>query len=376
MKILIMGGTGAMGKEIVALLAKNRENCVKVTSRQKFDSNENITYLQGNAMEMGFIEPLLKNEKFDVVVDFMLYSVMQFRERYELLLQSCKQYIFFSSARVYAASDMPVMEESPRLLDVTTDMEYLKDEEYSLTKAKEEDILKSSNYQNYVIIRPYKTYNDNRLQLGVFEKEQWFHRAVLGKTVVVPGSIEDLHTSLTSAKDNAKVLHRIIGDMSLNGEVIQIANPERITWGEVIQLYSSCIEKRYGRKLKVFYAKDTSEIEALFNNKYRIKYDGLVDRVFDDSKIKSLMGEEFSWTPVSVGLIECVNHGIEQYEEETSPIKNLRMKNYSIEGLYDKLAGEYISVFAIPGIKNRLKYLIYHTIDAETIRKIKQLISR
>lgn len=35
MKILIMGGTGAMGKEIVALLAKNRENCVKVTSRQK-----------------------------------------------------------------------------------------------------------------------------------------------------------------------------------------------------------------------------------------------------------------------------------------------------------------------------------------------------
>ncbi len=365
-----------MGKEIVALLAKNRENCVKVTSRQKFDSNENITYLQGNAMEMGFIEPLLKNEKFDVVVDFMLYSVMQFRERYELLLQSCKQYIFFSSARVYATSDMPVMEESPRLLDVTTDMEYLKDEEYSLTKAKEEDILKSSNYQNYVIIRPYKTYNDNRLQLGVFEKEQWFHRAVLGKTVVVPGNIEDLHTSLTSAKDNAKVLHRIIGDMSLNGEVIQIANPERITWGEVIQLYSSCIEKRYGRKLKVFYAKDTSEIEALFNNKYRIKYDGLVDRVFDDSKIKSLMGEEFSWTPVSVGLIECVNHGIEQYEEETSPIKNLRMKNYSIEGLYDKLAGEYISVFAIPGIKNRLKYLIYHTIDAETIRKIKQLISR
>ena len=376
MKILIMGGTGAMGKEIVALLAKNRENCVKVTSRQKFDSNENITYLQGNAMEMGFIEPLLKNEKFDVVVDFMLYSVMQFRERYELLLQSCKQYIFFSSARVYAASDMPVMEESPRLLDVTTDMEYLKDEEYSLTKAKEEDILKSSNYQNYVIIRPYKTYNDNRLQLGVFEKEQWFHRAVLGKTVVVPGSIEDLHTSLTSAKDNAKVLHRIIGDMSLNGEIIQIANPERITWGEVIQLYSFCIEKRYGRKMKVFYAKDTSEIEALFNNKYRIKYDGLVDRVFDDSKIKSLMGEEFSWTPVSVGRIECVNHGIEQYEEETSPIKNLRMKNYSIEGLYDKLAGEYISVFAIPGIKNRLKYLIYHTIDAETIRKIRQLISR
>lgn len=364
-----MGGTGAIGQELVPVLAQEVGNKIVVTSRRKINSVDRIQYVQGNAKSIDFIKSLLENGNFDVIVDFMLYSTNEFRDRQKLLLSSCKQYIFFSSSRVYAPSDKPLNEKAVRLLDVSTDKEFLEDGEYSLTKAAEEDSLKKSEFKNWVIIRPYKTYSNSRLQLGVLELEQWLYRAMLEKSVVVPGDIEHLHTSLTYSKDTAKILKYIIGNTTLNGETIQIANPESITWGDVIRIYSQCIEKKYGKKMKVFYAKDTSEIELLFNNKYRIKYDGLIDRVFDDSKITALIGSQFSWTSLNVGLTECVNFALEQNN-------NLTIQNFGIEGMYDKLTREFTPLSAIPGNKNRLKYLLHYTFSEKKIKAIKQLICR
>lgn len=137
MKILILGGTGAMGQELVPLLAKTPDNMLVITSRKKQKSSGNIRYIQGNAMNLDFITDLLRKNSYDIIVDFMLYSVEEFISRYELLLKSCKQYLFFSSARVYATSDKLVNEDSARLLDISKDQEYLSAGEYSPTKAKE-----------------------------------------------------------------------------------------------------------------------------------------------------------------------------------------------------------------------------------------------
>ncbi|MEO2263754.1 hypothetical protein [Dorea sp. YH-dor228] len=54
-------------------------------------------------------------------------------------------------------------EESPRLLDVCRDADYLKTEEYALKKAKEEDFLKQKG-KNWTIVRPSITYNSERLR--------------------------------------------------------------------------------------------------------------------------------------------------------------------------------------------------------------------
>lgn len=372
MRILILGGTGAIGEELVPILASDKENQLVVTSRRKLNSCENISYVQGNAMDMNFVISLLENACFDVIVDFMLYSVNQFKERYELFLKSCKQYLFFSSARVYAASDTPIKESSRRLLDVTEDLDFLQDGEYSLTKAMEEDILQSSTFNNWVIIRPYKTYSNGRLQLGVFEKEQWLYRATAGKGVLAAGNIKNLHTSLTSSKDTAKVLNRIVGDLTINGDIIQIANPEKITWGQVVQIYSDCVEVHCGKKLDVFYAEDTTNIEVIFKNKYRIKYDGLIDRIFDDSKVKALMGSDFSWTPVSIGLTDCTNAALERYEHDKN--RKCAVYDYRVEGFYDRMVGRHMPLSTIPGIKNRMKYMLWLSFDAAMIQKVKKLI--
>lgn len=49
-----------------------------------------------------------------------------------------------SSSRVYADSQTPITENSPRLLDVYKEEEYLKTDEYALSKARQEDILHRS----------------------------------------------------------------------------------------------------------------------------------------------------------------------------------------------------------------------------------------
>jgi len=170
MKILILGGTGAMGMSLVPVLAA--KDCkVYVTSRGKHENTAesggvgSAYYLQGDTHDDNFLWEIL-SAHYDAIVDFMVYTVKEFSRRVKLLLKSCEQYVFLSSSRVYAALNKPLTENSPRLLDVCEDEGYLATSEYALIKAREEDILRNSGKSNWTIIRPYITYNSNRLQLG------------------------------------------------------------------------------------------------------------------------------------------------------------------------------------------------------------------
>lgn len=370
MKMLILGGTGAMGEELVPLLAQNPTDILSVTSRKKRDSAHNINWIQGNAKDLSFITDIIKQDSYDVIVDFMLYSVEEFSERYELFLKSCKQYIFFSSARVYAASDKKITEDSERLLDVSKDEEFLLDGEYSLTKAKEEDILTRAIQNNWIIIRPYKTFNPNRLQLGVMEKEDWIFRAIAGKTVVTLGDITSLYTSLTSAGDTARILQRIIGDVSLNGQTIQIANPESITWGDVIEIYSECIEKIYGYRMKIWALNDTLDVELLLGNRYRIKYDGLVSRRFDDQKVRKIMGEDFIWSSTKEELTRCVLTYLKRIGNKRT------IRSYKIEGAYDRVVNEVEPLKNMHDLKSFCDYWMYRLFSVSTIHTVKTAVKK
>lgn len=194
MRILIMGGTGAMGSHLVGILAADPANELTVTTRKEFPSVENgcIRYVRGNAHDIGFVRSLVPvGAKWDCIVDFMVYTPDEFRERVDFLLSVCKQYVFLSSARVYAGSNEPIVETSPRLLDTVNDEVYLRTDEYALAKAREENLLSQSGKTNWVIVRPYITYSEIRLQLGVLEKEQWLYRAMNGRKIVFPKDIAE-----------------------------------------------------------------------------------------------------------------------------------------------------------------------------------------
>ena len=114
-----------------------------ITSRVKRDSYKKVKYIEGNAKSKTFLAEVLK-EPWDVIIDFMVYTTEEFSERINILLCAAKQYIFLSSARVYADSKEPIKETTPRLLDVSTDETFLSSDEYSLAKARQENLLKNS----------------------------------------------------------------------------------------------------------------------------------------------------------------------------------------------------------------------------------------
>ena len=114
-RILLLGGTGAMGEHLTRILAEQGDD-VHVTTRSCRMS------------EITFINDLLR-ESWDAIVDFMVYNTDEFRVRVSQLLKATKQYIFISSARVYGptnSSDELINEETPRLLDMIKDEEYQK----------------------------------------------------------------------------------------------------------------------------------------------------------------------------------------------------------------------------------------------------------
>lgn len=254
-----------------------------ITSRGDRESEGNITYVKGNARDIDFLKSLLVGQ-WDAIVDFMVYDTATFKSRVDLLLNSTSQYIYLSSSRVYAECKDLITEESPRLLDVCTDKKYLATDEYALTKARQENILRESGRDNWTIIRPYITYGKERLQLGVLEKEHWLYRALNGKSIVFNEEIASKTTTLTSGYDVARAMAELIGNTKAYGEAFHITNTKSITWCKVLDIYLDVLEKHLGNRPNVKFI-TLPQFISCFSTPYQVKYDRLFNREFDSSKI-------------------------------------------------------------------------------------------
>ena len=346
MKILILGGTGAMGTHLVDLL-NIKENEVLVTSRSSKDSLGKVSFISGNAKEIDFLSNLLIN-RWDVIVDFMVYNTGEFYERINLFLDSTSQYIFLSSARVYADSEKPMKETSSRLLDISTDKEFLGTDEYALSKCRQENILKQSGKNNWTIIRPYITYSSQRLQLGVFEKEDWLYRALNGKTIVFSEEINKCVTTMTSGFDVAKGIVPLVGNREAFGETFHITSPQPYKWSDILDIYLTVLEKHLGYRPKVF-LDNIENLKQYHDAPYQVKYDRLFNRTFDNSKIMKYV-DVYSFTTAEEGLKESLEKFI-----ENPKFKNIDWRKEAVKDMHTK---EVARIKEIPGFKQRINYIL------------------
>lgn len=349
MKILVLGGTGAMGVELVKLLAARNDE-VHVTSREAKEPNaQNVRYIQGNAHQTDFLEDVLRRDDYDAVVDFMVYKTDAFRQRMELLLGSTGQYCYLSSARVYAQSETPLTEESPRLLDVCEDRSYLETDEYALAKARQENLLRQSGKINWTIIRPYITYNSQRLQLGVFEKELWLYRVLQGQTVVIPEDILSRTTTLTWGGDVARGIAALVGNPRAYGQAFHITMQESIRWHEVLELYRHVFYEATGHVMKVKLIHSSERMGLAIGKQYQIKYDRLFDRTFDNGKFRQATGE-CEFTLPQEGLERCLRAFLERPKFRDITVK--------AQAWMDMETLERTPLSCFDGYDNKMKYLI------------------
>ncbi len=351
MKILLLGGTGAIGSYLADILsAENRVEKIVITTRnKKIIGGGKISYAIGNAKDYLFLQEQCRQYEWDAIVDFMSYKTEEFANRVKLLLSSTKQYIFISSARVYGNEEHPIRESSPLLLNSSQDKIFLQTDEYSLTKARQEKILSESG-ANYTIIRPYITYGNYRLQLGVMEKEEWLFRALHNRTIVFPEEVFDKHTTMSNGYDVAYAISQLIACPSSMSQVFHIASEENMTWIDIFNIYKECIKDKTGLDLKIKLVSTDDFIKCRSKSLiYQLIYDRMYDRDFDTSKLRDT---------INVSKFVSPYHGIRQCMNQFLDFPKWNNPNVISEASKDKLVNEYTPLSQISGMKNRIKYLL------------------
>jgi len=347
MKILLLGGTGAMGSHLVNILSERGDKVV-ITSRSPRKSKELIEYQLGDAKDLDFLNFLLQ-EQWDAIIDFMIYTEVEFKGRVDLLLDATTQYVFLSSARVYANNNKLIIEKSSRLLDTCNDKEYLVTNEYALSKARQENILFLSNKKNWTIVRPYITYSEVRLQVGTLEKENWLYRALKGRTIVFSEDMKNHFTTLTYGLDVSKAIVELINNTKAVGEIYHITSNSSYKWDDILNIYLDVLEEELGGRPKVIY-QDLSEYLSWSPKKHQVIYDRLFDRKFDNSKINLFINTS-DFVDVREGLVNCLKDFL----------KNPKFKytDWKQEAIKDKFTKEATPLKEIDGMKQKIKYLLF-----------------
>ncbi len=322
-----------MGEPLGRLLAQKKHHVYVTTRKQRISEDENIHYILGDAHDFSFVTKLKEKGHYNVIVDFMNYRLEEFEGRAHDLLEMTEHYFFMSSGRVYADSKEPITEDSPRLLDICKDESYLKTDEYALAKAREENILFETDRKNWTIIRPYITYNTERLQLGTLEKDVWLYRGLQGKQILLPKDIGQYYTTMTYGGDVAKALVCLIENQKGKGEAIHLTGSDSMTWEEVADIYCDVIEKRTGKKPVVCAMESSSFLWKVMNNEYQTKYDRMYNRIFDNSKMTELCGEQLpEFTTMREGLVKCCIEFLDKPKWNPT--------NCSITAKLDRIMGE------------------------------------
>lgn len=360
MKILALGATGAIGNLLVKLLARNG-HAVSVTSRSAHTSQANLQYLTGNAQHDAFLKPIL-SEPWDAIIDFMVYDTQTFARRMNQFLQSTDQYVFLSTGRVFASSAPALRESSPRLLDVCRDSSYLATDEYALTKARQEDLLRASQKTNWTIVRPYITFGEARLQLGPLEKEEWLYRATQGRSIVFCESMMDRETTLTDGADVAAMIAELVGRQEALGEDFNLTNGISVSWNSVLDIYLSALAGKRGKKPPVL----LQDLDAFCKatNPAQVRYDRIYHRRFDTTKISAI----YDFSQISNPLAALAK----RVEEALSGTVVFGPINWRAEALRDRAAGEHARMTELSGRRTAVRYLAYRHLPIEMIKRLRR----
>ena len=304
-KVLVLGGTGVMGSYLIPRLLKFGFMVDTVSLDNKQSYNPNLRYFTGNAKELTYLNELVKND-YDAIVDFMIYSTPEFAERCNFFLENTGHYIYLSSYRVYADSKQPITESTLRLLDVSTDQEYLASDDYSLHKARGENALIASGRKNWTSVRPTITYSSQRLQLITLEGNTIVNRSRQGKPVVLPREALLAQTTMTWGGDVAEMIARLVLNQEAYGEFYTVATAEHQSWEMVAKYYQEFIGLKYIAVDMDDFLSIQSD-EPYDNYRWKLIYDRIYDRVVDNRKILNVTGlKQSELKPLAIGLDESL----------------------------------------------------------------------
>ena len=321
--VLVLGSTGAMGQYLVPYLSDMGYRVTAVSLDDEKPYSERVRTVKANGKDTDFLAKTLA-EGYDAVVDFMVYCDDDFKDRYKLFLDNTSHYIYLSTYRIYADEEHPIKESSPRLLEATTDDALRASNDYCIYKAKGEDILLSSGYSNFTIVRPAITYSKMRYQLVTLEVQNTVARARAGKKVIVPIEAKDKAATMSWAGDVAKMIALLLFKKEAMRETFSVTTSEHHTWGEIAEYYREICG------LEAVWVPEEEFLTALGPQdptlaRRQLEYDRLFDRIMDNSKILGVTGMK---AEELMPLYDGLKYEISRYDESITLKNNDAMDKY------------------------------------------------
>ncbi len=283
MRVLFLGGTGNISAECASLLAE-RGHEIYVLSRGRLVVPPCFRHIKADRKDAAGMGAALQGNTPDVVLNFLGYELEDVRLDFDLFHGRIKQYVFISSASIYAkpAPRLPLTEAAPLSNPWW---------EYSRKKiACEQWLMEQYRQERFpvTIVRPSHTYSSRWVPNPISSASfTYAARLETGKPVFVPDDGENPWT-LTAASDFAVGLAGLIGNELALGEAFHITSDEVLTWNQIAAEIAAAVGARSANIVRV----PTDFICAMAPQMTgTLKGDKTHPGVFDNSKIKRFVPE-------------------------------------------------------------------------------------
>ncbi len=334
MKVLFIGGTGLISSAC-SELALDRGIDLYILNRSrsgKYPQPVGAHLLVGDVHgEEAALAGLFEGHAFDVVVDWIAFTLEDIERDLRLFSGRTGQFVFISSASAY--------QKPPRHYLITEETP-LENPFWNYSRNKiacEERLLQAYQEEAFpvTIVRPSLTYGPSQIPLCV---GSWQHpytvidRMKRGRPVIVPGDGTSLWV-LTWNGDFAKGFLGLLGNPKAIGEAYHITSDEVLTWNQIYQE----VGRALGVDLQIVHV--PSDLIAAYDHEAlgSLTGDKANSSVFDNSKIKALVPDFRCTVPWSEGL----RRALAWFEADASR----RTVDERLNGIWDRILAEYQKVF-------------------------------
>lgn len=275
MRVLLLGGTGNLSADCAAALVRRGHEVVVVT-RGRSPVPAGTRGVVADRADARALGDALRVTAPEVAIDFLAFTPADLEPVAAALGGRLRQYIFISSATVYAKPNpVPITEAAPLGNAWSA---YARDKQ-----ACEAWLTARARELPSTIVRPSHTFSARWIPNLVASHGYTFAQRLLdGRPVFVPGDGQTLWT-LTTARDFAAGLAGLAGNDAALGETYHITGDAALTWNQIVEE----IARAVGAKAPVveripldFICRVAPPLEA------KLRGDKAQTAVFDNAKIK------------------------------------------------------------------------------------------
>jgi nucleoside-diphosphate-sugar epimerase len=296
MRVLFIGGTGTISSAC-SRLALERDIELYLLNRGQSARSlpEGAHVLHGNIRDPTSAGRALGDRTFDVVVNWVNYTLDHVEADIERFRGRTGQYVFISSASAYQKplSGLPITEST--LLDNPF-------WEYSRNKmACEERLVRAYREEKFpiTVVRPSHTYDCRTIPLH--GRYTVIDRMRKGKPMIVHGDGTSLWV-LTHNTDFAKGFVGLLGNAHAIGEAFHITSDELLTWDQIVTFLAHAA----GVEPEIVHV--PSDLIAAYDADWGagLLGDKAHSVIFDNHKIKRLVPDFAATVSFSLGAREIV----------------------------------------------------------------------